>query len=130
MSGGGPSGGRHRSPSGTAQPQDHSTSFASEQGANADGDYASAAEEAEAEVLVLPKVSYNENTGKEMVVPQEVRDAVDEFVVPVGYARTGSTSVAYLYSWGVNIVPQGHDPTGERTKKWMCLASATCRTSS
>jgi len=77
--------------------------------------------------LVVPKVSFNEKTEKEIVVPDEVRRAVDEFVVPEGYVRSGARSIAHFYSWGVNIVPHGSDPTGKRTKKWFCLASSSCR---
>ena len=77
--------------------------------------------------LVLPKVSYNEKTGKEIIVPQDVQHRVEGFVVPSGYKRTGSRDLSYIYSWGVNLVP-GFDSSckKKRTKKWICLANDTC----
>jgi len=78
----------------------------------------------ESEALVLPKLSFNSKTGKQVEVPQEVLDRVEKFVVPPGYIRTGSRDKSHIYSWGVNLVPDNSpNPGGSRTKKFFCLAN-------
>ena len=56
--------------------------------------------EAEGLLIVLPKVLYNEKTGKEIIVTQAIQDRVDQFIVSFVYRRTGSRDLTYFYSWG------------------------------
>lgn len=49
---------------------------------------------------MLQKVSCNTKTEKEIIVPESLRDAADNFVLPVRYERSGSRSMARLYPWG------------------------------
>ena len=78
-------------------------------------------------MLVLPKLSFNAKTSKEIEVPEEVRKRVDTFEVPTGYLRKGSRDQSFIYSWGVNVVPDSSpNPRGTRTNKFYCLANRAC----
>ena len=81
----------------------------------------------EAGALVLPKLSYKSKTSKEIEVPEEVRERVDTFEVPTGYLRKGSRDQSFIYSWGVNVVPDSSpNPRGTRKNKFYCLANRMC----
>ena len=90
--GGGESGGSVSSPDapvGADQPNDEESS-----------PEANSSSSGEAGALVLPKLSYNAKTSKEIEVPEEVKKRVDTFEVPTGYLRKGSRDQSFIYTWG------------------------------
>ena len=74
--------------------------------------------------LVLPKKTYNVDTQEEVVVPDDVKEAIEGFNVPQSMEVSGKVEQGHIYSWGVYVVPSA----GSRKEpRFYCLACVRCR---
>ena len=74
--------------------------------------------------VIKPAGVYNIN-GSLFELPEETIRAVDDFVVPQGFQRSGCREQSFMYSLGVYVKPVD---TSDCRHKYYCMVTSSCRT--